>query len=176
MSHHPAEEGQPEIYSPESLQRLASVLWNSREEAAIQSVLLYVVFGAFAGLRPAEALALEWKHVDWAGREIRLNVPTAKLARSIPIRDNLMDFLLPYKGRNGPVVIHRKVANLLRNECTKAGVRHISNGLRRSYASCRLGESSEEIVRSEMGLESTQQLERRTIPAADVAKYWAVRP
>jgi integrase len=176
MPNQNAEDDKAAIYSPESLQRLASVLWNSREESKIQSVLLYVVLGAFAGLRPAEAVALEWKHVDWAKREIRLDVPTVKLARSIPIKDNLMVFLLPYKGRNGLVVIHKKVANLLRNECARAGVRHISNGLRRSYGLYRLGESPEEMVRSEMGLESSQQPERKSIPAAEVAKYWAIRP
>jgi integrase len=158
------------------LQRLASILWNSREEPAIQSVLLYVVLGAFAGLRPAEAVALEWKHVDWIKREIHLAPPTVKLARSVPIKENLLTFLLPYKGRNGLVVIHKKVANLLRKECAKAGVKHISNGLRRSYASYRLGETSSETVRSEMGSESTAPSERQTIPAAEVAKYWAVRP
>ncbi|HEY0256445.1 MAG TPA: hypothetical protein VGC39_03300 [Candidatus Methylacidiphilales bacterium] len=164
------------IYSPESLQRLASVLWNSREEPPTLSVLLYVVLGAFAGLRPAEAVALEWKHIDWARREIHLEAPIVKLARTVPIKDNLLAFLLPHKGRNGLVVIHKKVANLLRNQCAQAGVAHISNGLRRSYASYRLGEVPEEIVQKEMGLDSSNRPDWKTVPAAEVAKYWAVRP
>jgi integrase len=139
-------------------------------------VLLYVVLGAFAGLRPAEAVGLEWKQIDWTKREIQLAASPGKVGRSIPIKDNLMTFLLPFKGRNGSVVVHKKVANLFRNECMQAGVRHISNGLRRSYASYRLGESSEEIVQGEMGLESSQQPERKAIPAAEIAKYWTIRP
>jgi integrase len=164
------------IYSPESLQRLASVLWNSREEARVQSVLLYVVLGAFAGLRPAEAVELEWKQIDWTKWEIHLAASSGKIGRSIPIKDNLMTFLLPYRGRNGLVVIHKKVTNLLRTECKQAGVVHISNGLRRSYGSYRLGEAPEEIVQREMGLESSHQPERKAIPAAEIAKYWAIRP
>jgi integrase len=171
-----AKTNEAEIYSPQNLQRLVSVLWNSREETTIQSVLLYVVLGAFAGLRPAEAVELEWKQIDWSTREIRLPATSGKAGRSISIKDNLMTFLLPYKGRNGSVIVHKKVANLLRNECTRAGVRHISNGLRRSYGSYRLGESSEEIVQSEMGSGSSHQPEHRAITAAEIAKYWTVRP
>jgi integrase len=176
MSNQKSEINYAAIYSPESLQRLVSILWNSREEPAIQSVLLYVVLGAFAGLRPAEAVALEWKHLEWINRKIHLGPPTVKFARSVPIKENLLTFLLPYKRRNGLVVIHKKVANLLRNECAKAGVKHISNGLRRSYAWYRLGEASMETVQGEMGSDSSAVSERKPISADEVGKYWAVRP
>lgn len=176
MSNENAGNNEAAIYSPETLQRLLSVLWNSRDEPPIQSVLLYVVLGAFAGLRPAEAVGLEWKQIDWTKPEILLSTTAAKMGRSIPLKDNLMTFLLPCKGRNGAVVVHKKVANLLRNECARAGVSHISNGLRRSFGAYRLGETSEEIVRSEMGLEPSHPLERKTITPAEVAKYWSIRP
>jgi integrase len=176
MSNKNAQEDEPAVYSPESLQRLASVLWNSRDVPTSQSTLLYVVLGAFAGLRPAEAVMLEWKHIDFSKREIVLIAPTVKIARSVPIKDNLMKFLLPYKGRNGRVVAHKKVANLLRNECIQAGVKHISNGLRRSYAWHRLAESSDDIVRSEMGLEASHQHAWKAVTVAEAQKYWAVQP
>ena len=164
------------IYSPEKLQRLVSVLWNSRDEPKAQSALLYVVLGAFAGLRPAEAVALEWKHIDFPKQTISLAPPVAKIARAVPIKSKLMDFLVPFKSRNGLVVMHKKVANILRNECIQAGVEHISNGLRRSYASNRLAEVSEDIVRSEMGLDSSAQNEWKTVAPDAAAKYWAVIP
>ena len=163
-------------YRPENLQRLLSVLWNSREEPEAQSVLLYVVLGAFAGLRPAEAIALEWKHVEFPTQQISLVPPVAKLARVVPIKSNLMDFLVPYKGRNGLVVVHKKVANLLRKSCAQAKVTHISNGLRRSYAVNRLAEVSEDIVRTEMGLDSVAQNGWTAALPTDAAKYWAVVP
>ncbi len=167
MPNEKSEIAEPAVYSPENMQRLLSVLWNSREEPKIQSVLMYVVLGAFAGLRPAEAVALEWKHIDFSKQEISLAPPVSKIARVVPIKSNLMDFLTPYKGRNGLVVAHKKVANLLRNECVQARVQHISNGLRRSYAANRLAEVSEDIVRSEMGLDSSAQNEwKATTPAA----------
>ena len=164
------------VYSPESLQRLVSILWNSREVPTTLSALFYVALGAFAGLRPAEAVALEWKHIDLAKREIRLEPPVARLARTVSIRDNLLPFFTAFKGRNGLVVMHKKVANLLRNECERAGVKHISNGLRRSYACNRLGEVPEATVRIEMGLEPTDPQEWKAIPAPEAAKYFAVQP
>ena len=176
MSNKNAKEDEPAVYSPESLQRLSSVLWNSRDETTTQTALLYVVLGAFAGLRPAEAVTLEWKHVDFSKREILLNAPTVKIARSVPIKENLLKFLLPYKGRNGRVIVHKKVANILRNECIQAGVEHISNGLRRSYACYRLAESSDESVRTEMGLEASHQHAWKAVTAAEAAKYWAIQP
>jgi integrase len=164
------------VYTPENLQRLLSILWNSKEEPRIQSVLMYVVLGAFAGLRPAEATALEWKHLDLSAQTISLEPPVAKLARVVPIKSNLIDFLAPFKGRNGLVVAHKKVANLLRNECIEAKVAHISNGLRRSYAVNRLAEVSDDIVRAEMGLDSTTQHEWKVVTSSEAAKYWAIVP
>jgi integrase len=163
-------------YSPENLQRLLSILWNSRDEPKSESVLMYVVLGAFAGLRPAETTALEWKQVEFPTQQIALVPPVAKIARIVPIKSNLMDFFVPYKGRNGLVVSHKKVANLLRNACIDAKVEHISNGLRRSYASNRLAEVPEEIVRAEMGLDASAQNEWTIATPAAAAKYWAVTP
>jgi len=164
------------VYSPESMQRLVRYLWNSRNEPKAQSALLYVVLGAFAGLRPAESVALEWKSVDCTGLVISLPTPTAKIARSVSMKSNLLEFLLPYKHRTGLVIIHKKVANLLRNECMEAGVTHISNGLRRSYAAYRLAESSEDIVRVEMGLDAPPQEGWPVVTAEAAASYWAITP
>jgi len=164
------------IYAPEKLQRLVSILWNSRDEPKSFSVLLYVVLGAFAGLRPAEAIVLEWKAIDFDKQQISLLPPVAKIARIVPIKNNLLDFLAPCKTRNGLVVMHKKVANLLRNACIEAKVEHISNGLRRSYAANRLAEVSEDVVRAEMGLDDTAQNEWKATSPAQAAKYWAVIP
>jgi len=167
---------QTTVYAPENLQRLLSVLWNSKEEPKTQSVLMYVVLGAFAGLRPAETTALEWKHLDFSKQEVTLAPPVAKIGRTVPLKSNLIDFLAPFKERNGLVVAHKKVANLLRNACIDARVTHISNGLRRSYASNRLAEVSEDIVRTELGLDTTAQNEWKPTTPAESAKYWAVVP
>jgi integrase len=176
MPHQKSEVAEAAIYSPENLQRLVSVLWNSRDEPKTQSALLYVVLGAFAGLRPAEAVALEWKHVDFSKHEINLVPPVSKIARIVPIKSNLMTFLAPCKGRNGLVVMHKKVANILRNECVQARVEHISNGLRRSYAANRLAEVSEDVVRVEVGLDSSAQNEWKAVAPDAAAKYWAIIP
>lgn len=176
MSEPKTDAAQPAIYTPENLHRLISVLWNSREEPKTLSALLYVVLGAFAGLRPAEATALEWKHIDFAKQQINLLPPIAKIARTVPIKSNLMHFLVPYQHRNGLVVMHKKVANLLRNECEQARVTHISNGLRRSYAANRLAEVPEATLRAELGLDATAPNEWKATNPTTAAKYWAVVP
>ena len=164
------------IYAPEVLQRLVSVLWNSREEPETLSVLLYVTLGAFAGLQPAEATALEWKQFDFTKRVINLAPPVASRARVVPIRPNLMAILTPFQRRNGLVVMHKKVANLLRTACVDAGVAHIPNGLRRSYGAYRLAEVAEDVVRAELGLDASAANRWRKVDTDTAARYWAVAP
>jgi len=166
------------IYSPEDMQKLVSFLWEKRGETTVQSALLYVLLGAFAGLRPAEAASLDWKAVDFTTNEIRLAAVLPKVARTVPVQLNLLAFLLPYKSRKGRIVIHERVTNLLRRYCAEAGVKHIPNGLRRSYSAYRLVETSTETVQAEMGVPAspteTKSVKRPT--QAMAKRYWAILP
>jgi len=166
------------IYSPEDMQKLVSFLREKRSETTAQSALLYVLLGAFAGLRPAEASSLEWKAIDFATNEIHLVAVLPKIARTVPVQLNLLAFLLPYKSRKGRIVIHERVTNLLRRYCVEAGVKHIPNGLRRSYSVYRLVETSPEAVQAEMGV-PTPSAENKPVkrPTEAAAKrYWAILP
>ena len=166
------------IYSPEDIQNLLCFLWEKRSETTAQSALLYVLLGAFAGLRPAEASSLDWKAVDFTANEIRLAAALPKVARTVPIQPNLLAFLLPYKSRKGRIVIHERVTNLLRRYCDEAGVRHIPNGLRRSYSAYRLVETSAEAVEAEMGvpLASSEGMLFKLPTPAVAKRYWAILP
>jgi len=166
------------IYSPEDMQKLVSFLWEKRSETTVQSALLYVLLGAFAGLRPAEASSLDWKDVSFATNKIRLAAVLPKIARTVPVQLNLLAFLLPYKSRKGRIVIHERVTNLLRGYCAEAGVKHIPNGLRRSYSAYRLVQTSPETVQAEMGVPaspSESKLLKLPTPAA-AQQYWAILP
>jgi len=165
------------IYTPESLQQLVHHLWNDRKLPKAESALLYTVLGAFAGLRPQEALDLEWKAVDFAERRIRV-VAGDKTERLIPIQANLSEFLSPYVTRRGFVVIHKKVTTILRDYCDVAKVTHIPNGLRRSYTAYRMVETSQEVVEAESGMAPGTLKEKFSkLPSASTAKkYWAVVP
>jgi integrase len=166
------------IYSPEEIQKLVSYLWEKRGQTTAQSALLYVVLGAFAGLRPAEASSLDWKAIDFTTNEIRLTAALPKVARVVPIPLNLLAFLQPYKSRKGRIVIHEKVTNLLRRYCEEAGVKHIPNGLRRSYAAYRLVETGPEAIQAEMGGPTilTEIKPLKTPTAALAKQYWAILP
>ena len=165
------------IYSPESLQKLVHHLWNDRKLPKAESALLYTVLGAFAGMRPKEALELEWKAVDFAERRIRV-VAGDKSERSIPIQANLAEFLSPYVTRRGFVIIHKRVTTILRDYCHEAKVMHIPNGLRRSYMAYRMAESSADVAEAESGIApGTLKNKFSKLPTASTAKqYWAVVP
>jgi len=169
---------EPTIYSPEDMQKLLSFLWEKRSETTAQSTLLYVLLGAFAGLRPAEASSLDWKAIDFDINEIRVTAALPKVARTVPVQLNLLAFLLPYKSRKGRVVIHERVTNLLRRYCVEAGVKHIPNGLRRSYSVYRQVETSLETVQAEMGVPtaSTESKLFKLPTQAIAKKYWAILP
>ena len=166
------------IYSPEDMQKLVSYLWEKRSGTTAQSALLYVLLGAFAGLRPAEASSLDWKAIDFTTNEIHLAAAPPKVTRTVPVQLNLLAFLLPYKSRKGRIVIHEKVTNLLRRYCVEAGVKHIPNGLRRSYSAYRLVETSPEVVQAEMGVPaaSTESKPFKLPTEAMAKQYWAILP
>jgi integrase len=178
MAIHKPQDDETRIYSPEDMQKLVSYLWEKRGQTTAQSALLYVVLGAFAGLRPAEATSLDWKAIDFTANQLHLTAVSPRVGRMVPIQLNLLAFLFPYKSRKGRIVIHEKVTNLLRGFCEDAGVKHVPNGLRRSYAAYRLVESAPETIQAEMGIPTalTESKLLKIPPAAMAKKYWAILP
>lgn len=61
----------------------------------------------FAGLRPGEAMGLDWKDVDLKGKTIRIMPETSKVRRSriVPMNKTLIDWLTPYRKARGPIGI-----------------------------------------------------------------------
>ena len=160
------------------MQTLVSYLSKARRNPQAGSALLYTVLGAFAGLRPVEATELDWKAFDWTGRQLKLLTGAANVERIVPMQENFFQFMEPFQNRKGLVVIHQKVAMILREQCKEAGVAHIPNGLRRSYTAYRLAETPVEIVQAETGMD-TAMLKAKfpTPPSVEVARqYWAIQP
>jgi len=173
----PPETDEPN-FTPEAMQKLVAHLWNARKNPQAGSALLYTVLGAFAGLRPAEATELDWKAFDWTERRLKLLTGAANVERIVPMQENFFQFMQPYQNRKGLVVIHKKVAMILREYCKEAGVPHIPNGLRRSYTAYRLTETPLEIVQAETGMdEAMLKAKFPTPPSVEVARqYWAIQP
>lgn len=61
----------------------------------------------FAGLRPGEALGLDWFAVDFKSKSIRVMPETSKVRRSriVPMNQTLIDWLTPYRKARGPIGI-----------------------------------------------------------------------
>jgi integrase len=167
----------PEIFTPQELDK---VLAN-----ADASILPTLAIGAFAGLRTAELLRLEWREVDLARGFVEVSAAKAKTARRrlIPIADNLAEWLRPYAGRTGKVYTHSSQAyhKTCAHITRAAGLpRWPKNGLRHSYASYHLAQHQNAAALSlHMGHITPHMLfanYRELVMPEAAACYWAIRP
>jgi integrase len=130
---------------PFTVQATLAILRTAAEHAPVMVPTLAVQF--FAGLRPGEALGLDWSAVDFAQKQIRIMPKTSKVRRSriIEMSDTLRDWLLPYRKASGPIGItaksqfsylaHRKPMAGKAGLLAAAGVKWIQDGPRKSFAS-----------------------------------------
>ena len=126
----------PEIFTPEQVQALL--------EKAPADLLPCVALGAFAGLRTAELLRLEWQDVDLKRGFINVSASKSKTAkrRLIPIMPNLAGWLRPYarglKGRICPFSARWYQFNIEQTAKAAGLSKWPNNGLRHSFASYHL--------------------------------------
>ena len=119
-----------EIYTPDELRKIL--------KAVSPLAIPFVAIGAFAGLRAAEVLRLDWNEVDLNRGHIVVAASKAKTAarRLVPISENLRAWLAPHARESGPVVALGK-GRL--NEMLRADdLPRKRNALRHSYISYRL--------------------------------------
>jgi integrase len=100
---------------------------------------LYLALGAFTGMRTSEILRLDWSQVNFERGHITVSPEKAKTAtrRLVPIQQNLMQFLSPYRGRTGRVFdkyVNERAIAFAKTQ----GVVWPHNCLRHSYATYRL--------------------------------------
>jgi len=100
---------------------------------------------AFAGLRWAEIMALEWRHIHWEDGVIEVGEENKTGYRLVPILPNLMAFLVAYRGRQGnvcPYANRKQVNNAVRRIGMRAGLkvgdRKYANAFRHSYVTYRV--------------------------------------
>jgi integrase len=153
--------GKIEILTPKELADLFDV---SDEEAK-----LYFALAAFTGLRSAELVRLEWHDVSFARRYIEVAKAKAKTAtrRLVPIQQNLMQWLSPYRVRSGKVFASEHSASRSIAQAKDVLGKWPTNALRHSYASYRLAQCNDAArVALEMGT-SPQMLFRNYRELAD---------
>jgi integrase len=167
----------PEIFTPEQLQNLLL--------KAPADLLPTVALGAFAGLRTAEVLRLEWQDIDLKRNFINVSATKSKTAkrRLIPIASNLADWLHPYAHKSGRIYpfshrwYHFKI-----DELRKAAelAEWPNNGLRHSFASYHLGKHQDAArLALEMGHTTPRMIfdhYREVVNPEEAERYWNIRP
>ena len=155
-----------EIYTPEEMRRIL---------ANVNALVIpFVVLGAFAGLRTAETMRMDWSEIDLNRGHIVVSACKAKTAarRLVPISENLKVWLKPHAKAAGPVVIgsQGRIANMLReNELPRK-----RNALRHSYISYRLA-AIHDTPRVALECGNSPQVifkHYRELVAPDEAKEW----
>jgi integrase len=181
--------GDIQIFTPLEIRRLLA--------AAPPRFVPSLSLGAFAGLRTAEIIRLDWQDIDLPGRHIVIGASRAKTGtrRVVPVSENLAEWLSPYAKAKGKVwnwpafTIYRAQGETAAATEVKAdaekGIRAQPaidwkpNALRHSYASYRfsvLGDAGR--VAGEMGNSPAMVFRHyRELVKPDAAKVWFdVRP
>ena len=167
----------PEIFTPKQLADLLA--------AADPSLLPALAIQAFAGLRTAEVLRLEWSDVDLGRGFVTVSAHKSKTARRrlIPIAQNLAEWLRPYAQMSGPVYSTRT-----RNYHADLDALRISislptwphNGLRHSFASYHLAfHQDAAALMLQMGHTTTREIfeaYRELVRPDEAQEYWNIRP
>lgn len=121
-----------EIFTPDQLSKLLTT--------ANPEILPFIAIGAFAGLRVAELIKLDWAQVDMAEGFIEVTAANAKSSRRriVKILPALDAWIRPYARQSGPVYPCRGFIPVthLRGVMRAAGLAaRPRNGLRHSFAS-----------------------------------------
>ena len=176
------------IFTPEQLAALLP--------KAGADVLPVLAIGAFAGLRMAEIFRLDWAEVDLERGYIEVTARKSKTSqrRLVKIEPNLKEWLLPFKGKTGPVFVanRRKEGKVVHgNESLWRDRREPvmvaanlsawpENGLRHSFGSYHLSHYGDAArLALEMGHTTTKEIfahYRELVRQEDAARYWEIRP
>jgi integrase len=167
----------PEIFAPEQIQNLLN--------SAPSDLLPCLALCAFAGLRTAEMLRMEWDAIDLPRGLINVSASNSKTAkrRLIEIAPNLAEWLSPYVARSGKVYPHSQRwyhhnVDLLRKAVGLA--EWPSNGLRHSFASYHLAkyENAPQLA-LQMGHTTPRMIfdhYRELVTPAEADLFWKIGP
>lgn len=150
--------------------------------AASEETLPFWAIGAFAGLRRAEILRLDWSEIDFESGLIEVKANKAKTARRrlVTILPNLKAWLAPYAGRFGPVCPNNLRKRLIEDrERAKLQRGWPNNALRHSFGSYHLAHFKDApALALQMGNSPDMIFRhyRELVKPKDAERYWAIQP
>ena len=185
-------EGEIEVFTPAEM---AEIL-----QRADEALIPFLALGAFAGIRHAEIVRLDWRDIHFEDGIIEIRAAKAKTAsrRTIPLLDNLRAWLSPFRQADGLVCEYRNVSNqmdrLVRvinaaqggkaaggkrkgNEVTAFKWKH--NALRHSFISYRVA-AIQNVAQVALEAGNSPQMifrhYRELVRPADAVKWFAIAP
>ena len=155
-----------------------------------EAVLPWLVFGAFAGLRPVEVERLEWKTVDLKKKEIYIPPSAAKQVkrsytegRVVPILPTMGAWLKLMGRRRGKILACSSMTLRRRKAacCKKVRVKIPHDALRHSfgtyhYAAFQNGALTAAIMGHSQTDVTFRHYARRDISRHEAEKWWGLRP
>ena len=161
------------ILQPDQLGRLL--------HATDPTLVPYIAIGAFAGLRQAELMRLDWSDVLVTQSLIEIKAHKAKTAqrRLVPIHANLAEWLRPHIRSRGALYTGSRTLGRVTGTAKRLGIEWPNNALRHSYASYRLASCKNAAeVALEMGNSPRMIFEhyRELVTPTDARKWWSITP
>jgi len=161
------------ILTPAQLSKLLDVADNKSR--------LYLVLGAFTGIRSAELLKLTWTHLRSDPGFIHISDDIAKTAaqRYVPILPNLSAWLEPYRHARGKLFKSRRLVDRITRLAKDSGIGWPNNCLRHSFASYRIATTmNTNQVAEEMGTSYAKLKKhyRKPITPEKAAAWFAIAP
>jgi integrase len=187
--------------TPLSVEAVTAIMRAAEKYAPIMVPTLAVQF--FGGLRPGEAMGLDWTAIDFKQKLIRVSPEVSKVRRSriVEMNQTLIDWLTPYRKIAGKIGIETKSQfsfYMLRKSIgekpedgqpdkrkpgivTAAGVKWIQDGPRKTFASMHYathGDAAKlaSILGHTGGHDVLFRHYRGLATKADARKYWKIRP
>ena len=178
------------IEKPRQTKSAVRVLSNDDVKAILENagdLLPFWVLCIFLGLRTTEAQRAFWSDINWDESHLKVRQEKGEfVTRYVDIQPNVMEWLLPFKGRTGVIVPFSRFDKKRRKTVADASVkpwgnRHGGGSVdRHTFASNHLahfanigslteqmGHSTEKMVREKY---------RRAVTKKDAAEFWEIRP
>lgn len=165
------DEGAIEIFTSKELSKLLA--------HAEAELVAFLAIGAFAGLRHAELLRLDWSEVRPKFIEVTKGKAKTRSRRLVPIQPNLSRWLTPYRKDSGSVVPFKAMFRPIQKLVTDSGVKWKQNGLRHSFCSYRFALCKNE---NEVAMEAGNSPEklyrhyRELVTEADAKAWFSIKP